>query len=161
VLADAAPDLLAVETVATLAEVGDASCAELDGVGAPAWVSVTPRGRTRCAAARRSPRCSPCAAAQATTCSPWASTAARPDEATDAIAAAAMRPTSKPIVVYPNSGERRDAVSAPGTARARSPKPSCASGARRALRSSAAAAERNPTTSARGSARVLAGASST
>lgn len=40
VLAQAEPDVLAVETIPSLAEL-EAICAELDGVGVPAWVSVT------------------------------------------------------------------------------------------------------------------------
>lgn len=38
---DAGADLLAIETIPSLAEV-EALCAELDGLGVPAWLSVTP-----------------------------------------------------------------------------------------------------------------------
>jgi homocysteine S-methyltransferase len=107
VLADSGPDLLAVETVATLAEV-EAIAAELDGVGVPAWVSVTPSGgRLRSG--------EPLAEALAVAASSDDVLAVgvnccRPDEATAAIGAARSA-TSKPIVVYPNSGERWDAAS--------------------------------------------------
>ncbi len=40
VLADAGPDLLAIETITRLAEV-EALAAELEGIGVPAWISVT------------------------------------------------------------------------------------------------------------------------
>ena len=107
VLADAAPDLLAVETVATLAEV-EATVAELDGVGVPAWVSVTPAdGRLRSgepiAEALALAAASDDVLAVGVNC-------CAPDEVTDAIVAARSA-TSKPIVVYPNSGERWDGAS--------------------------------------------------
>jgi homocysteine S-methyltransferase len=107
VLADAAPDLLAVETVATLAEV-EALVAELDGVGAPAWVSVTPAGG-RMRSGEPIAEVLAMAAASDDVLAVGVNCCA-PDEATDAIAAARSA-TSKPIVVYPNSGERWDAVS--------------------------------------------------
>ena len=107
ILADAGPDLLAVETIATLAEV-EAIAAELDGVGVPAWITVTPAdGRMRSG--------EPLADALAVAAASDDVLAAgvnccAPEDVTDAIGAARSA-TAKPIVVYPNSGERWDAAS--------------------------------------------------
>ncbi|MFC0678061.1 homocysteine S-methyltransferase [Lysobacter korlensis] len=105
VLADAQPDLLAVETIPSLSEVR-AVLDVLSGSGVPAWVSVTPHlGALRTA----EPLESAFAAADGideiiavgvNCCSP--------SEVLGAIAAA-RRATDKPIVVYPNSGELWDA----------------------------------------------------
>ncbi len=107
VLADAGPDVLAVETLATLAEV-DAVVAELEGTGVPAWITVTPvDGRLRSgepiADAIELAAASDDVLAVGVNCCP-------PEEVAGAIAAARSA-TAKPIVVYPNSGERWDAAS--------------------------------------------------
>jgi homocysteine S-methyltransferase len=102
VLADAGADVLAVETVPCLAEV-EAMCAELDGTGLTAWLSLSADGdRTRAG--------EPIGDA-------WAMAAGvdeivamgvnccAPDDVTTALAAA-----SGPLVAYPNSGQGWDAV---------------------------------------------------
>jgi len=104
VLADAGADLLAVETVATLAEV-EAIVAELDGTGVPAWITVTPDGgRMRSG--------EPLAEAFAVAASSDVVVAVgvnccAPAEVAGAIVAA-RGVTGKPIVAYPNSGEAWD-----------------------------------------------------
>ena len=108
VLVDAGADLLAVETLGTLAEV-EAVVGELAGTGARAWISVTPdHGRLRSG----EPIAEAFAVAEAfdevvavgvNCCSP--------SEVLGAVTAARAA-TAKPIVAYPNSGETWD-----GTAR--------------------------------------------
>jgi len=102
VLAGAGADILAVETVPCLAEV-EALCAELDGTGVTAWLSLSAAGdRTRAGEPLREA---------------WTMTAdvdeivatgvncCDPDDVTIALADA-----SGPLVAYPNSGQGWDAV---------------------------------------------------
>lgn len=106
VLADAGADVLAVETIPSLAEV-EAVVTELDALGVPAWVCVTADGlRTRAgepadeafahAAAGRS------VGAVGVNCT-------RPGDVA-ALLELAGSVTTKPLVAYPNSGEDWDAA---------------------------------------------------
>ena len=107
VLADAGPDLLALETVPCLAE-GEALLAELAGVGVPAWLSFT-----TCAGERlRSGE----PAAEAFSLSRGITdlvavgvNCASPADA-GALVTVAAQESGLPVVVYPNSGERWDAA---------------------------------------------------
>jgi homocysteine S-methyltransferase len=101
VLADAAPDVLAVETIPCLAEV-EALLAELDTVGVPAWLSLTCAGTlTRAGepaeAAFAMARDCPAVFAVGVNC-------IDPRDAPDLVSLAA-RASGRPVVVYPNSGE--------------------------------------------------------
>lgn len=104
-LADAGPDLLAVETLPSLREV-DAVARELDGLGVPAWVSVTPsHGRMRTG--------EPLAEAFAIAAAPAEVVAVgvnccHPTEVAEAVAIARAA-GGKSVVAYPNSGEEWDA----------------------------------------------------
>lgn len=104
-LAAARPDLLAVETIPSLAEV-EAIAAELAGIGVPAWISVTPAlGRLRSGEPLEEAFAVAAAvdeviAVGVNCCDPL--------EVAPAIAAA-RAVTGKPVVVYPNSGEQWDA----------------------------------------------------
>jgi homocysteine S-methyltransferase len=105
VLADAGADVLAVETIPCLAEV-EAVCAELVGVGAPAWVSLTCAGvatRAGESAAEAFAIASECPAVIAigVNCTDPADV--------DALMPLAAR-AGRPVVVYPNSGESWDAT---------------------------------------------------
>ncbi|GAA2791880.1 homocysteine S-methyltransferase [Saccharopolyspora taberi] len=105
VLAAAAPDLLALETVPDVQE-GVALAEALDGIGVPAWLSYTVDGdRTRAgqplAEAFEVARDHDGIVAVGVNC-------CSPDDAGPAIALA-RRITGKPVVVYPNSGETWDA----------------------------------------------------
>ena len=106
VLAAAAPDLLAVETVPCLAEV-EAICAELEQVAIPAWVSLTATGTTTAAG-------EPLAEAFAIADSCPAVIALGVNCVPPAVVGPALRVagsvTSKPLVAYPNSGETWDAA---------------------------------------------------
>ena len=106
VLADAAPDVLALETVPCLAE-AEALLREVEDVGVPCWLSLTCVGdRTRAD--------EPVAEAFAM--------AAEVDEVvavgvncldpadTPELVELAARVSGKPVVVYPNAGERWDAA---------------------------------------------------
>jgi len=104
-LAEAAPDVLALETVPDVRE-AEALLTALDGLGVPAWLSYTIAGdRTRAgqplaeafavAAGRRD------IIAVGLNCS-------SPADATAAVPIAAAV-SGKPVVVYPNSGEHWDA----------------------------------------------------
>jgi homocysteine S-methyltransferase len=106
VLADAGADVLAVETIPSLAEVA-AVVAELDALDVPAWISLTAAGRlTRAgepaedafalAAAGRS------VGAIGVNCT-------RPDDVAGLLELAAAV-TAKPLLAYPNSGEDWDAA---------------------------------------------------
>ncbi|MDG3008575.1 homocysteine S-methyltransferase [Rhodococcus sp. D2-41] len=104
VLAAAKPDLLALETVPDVDE-ALALIRALDGIEVPAWLSYTiSGGRTRAgqpldeafAVAAESPRI---AAVGVNCCAP---------EDVSAVLAAARAVTDKPLVAYPNSGERWD-----------------------------------------------------
>jgi homocysteine S-methyltransferase len=102
VLGDAGADVLAVETVPCLAEV-EALCAELDGSGLRAWLSLSADGdRTRAGeplgeAWAMAADVSEIVAVGVNCCAP--------DDVTTALATA-----SGPLVAYPNSGQGWDAV---------------------------------------------------
>lgn len=104
-LAAAAPDVLAIETVPSLAEV-EAVCAEVAGLGVPAWLSVTiADGRLRSGeeladAAAIAARTTEVVAIGVNCCAIV--------EVEPALAKLA-RATRLPLVAYPNSGERWDA----------------------------------------------------
>jgi homocysteine S-methyltransferase len=101
VLADAGADVLAVETIPCLAEV-EAVLAELDDLGAPAWLSLTCLGRrTRAGepAEEAFAMARDCAAVFAVGVNCTA-----PGDVPDLVALATAR-SGKPAVAYPNSGE--------------------------------------------------------
>ena len=102
VLADAGADVLAVETVPCLAEV-EALCAELDGTGLTAWLSLTAAGdRTRAGEPLLE------AWAMAADVDEIVATGVNccvPDDVTSALGEA-----SGSLVAYPNSGQGWDAV---------------------------------------------------
>jgi homocysteine S-methyltransferase len=105
VLADAAPDVLAVETIPCLAEV-EAMLAELDSVRIPAWLSVTCAGeRTRAGEplveAFTMARDCPSVVAVGVNC-------CAPADVLPAVRLAAEH-SGKPAICYPNSGEGWDA----------------------------------------------------
>jgi S-methylmethionine-dependent homocysteine/selenocysteine methylase len=106
VLASAGPDLLAVETIPSLPEV-EAICAELSSVDVPAWVSMTTTGTATAAG-------EPLAEAFAIADSCPAVIAVGVNCVPPAVVAQALRVaasvTAKPLVAYPNSGERWDAA---------------------------------------------------
>ena len=105
VLADAGPDLLALETVPDARE-AEALLKALDGLGVPAWLSYTVSGnRTRAGQALTeafglAAGVEEVLAVGVNCCTPADATAAVP------VAKAA---SGKPVVVYPNSGEGWDA----------------------------------------------------
>jgi homocysteine S-methyltransferase len=100
VLADAGADVLAVETIPCLAEVA-AVCAELDAMGAPAWVSVT-CDRTRTRAGERAAE----AFAIAADCAAVVAVGVNCTDPADVPRLVELAATTgKPVVVYPNSGE--------------------------------------------------------
>jgi homocysteine S-methyltransferase len=104
-LASAGADLLAVETIPSLAEV-EAVAAELSGTGARAWISVTPAfGRLR--SGERLEEAFAVAAAVEEVIAVGVN-CCDPHELLPAIAAA-RAVTDKAVVVYPNSGEQWDA----------------------------------------------------
>jgi homocysteine S-methyltransferase len=105
ILADAGPDVLALETVPDVRE-AEAMLDALEGIGIPAWLSYTVDGdRTRAgqplADAFALAADHPDVIAVGVNCS-------APSDATAAVAVAA-EVTGKPVVVYPNSGEKWDA----------------------------------------------------
>lgn len=105
VLADAGADVLAVETIPCLAEV-EALCAELDALGAPAWLSISCAGSATRAgepAAEAFAMAGDCAAVVATGVNCTA-----PADVVKLVTLAA-EVSGKPVVVYPNSGEGWDA----------------------------------------------------
>jgi homocysteine S-methyltransferase len=111
VLADAAPDVLALETLPALAEV-EALVAEVDRLGVPTWLSLTTvtDADGRVVTRRGEPaeeafglaRDSDSVLAVGVNCTD-------PDGVLAAVRLAA-EVTGKPVVAYPNSGERWDAV---------------------------------------------------
>ena len=105
VLADARPDVLAVETIPSLAEV-EALCAELAQLDAPAWLSITCAGtNTRAGEPARE------AFAMARDCDSVIAVGVNctaPQDITQ-LARQAREISGKPVVVYPNSGEAWDA----------------------------------------------------
>jgi homocysteine S-methyltransferase len=105
-LAAARPDILAIETIPSLAEV-EALLLELDGLATPAWLSVTVengalRSGDGLAEAFALAAASPSVVAVGVNCC----------DARDVAAALAIAGTvtAKPFVAYPNSGESWDAV---------------------------------------------------
>lgn len=103
VLAAAEPDILAVETIPSLREV-EAICAELDGLGVPAWISLSAsssgwRGDDLASALARAAGTPGVCAVGVNCCAP-----------DDVLPAIAHVPRGTAAVVYPNSGERWDAT---------------------------------------------------
>lgn len=105
VLADAGADALAIETIPCLAEV-EAVLAELDGTGVQAWLAVT-----AAMGALRSGESLAEAYALADSVDEILGVGINCSDPLDVASAieAARSVTSKPIVVYPNSGEQWDA----------------------------------------------------
>jgi homocysteine S-methyltransferase len=104
VLAEAAPDVLAVETLTTLAEV-EAVVAELDGLGVPAWIALTvDDGALRTGESLREAfqiaASSPQVIAVGVNC-------CAAHEVTPALRAA-REASALPLIAYPNSGETWD-----------------------------------------------------
>ena len=99
--------MLAVETIPSLAEV-EALAAELDGLGVPAWVSVTPDGdRMRTGEplleAFRLAAAVPEVVAVGVNC-------CEPSDVDLALAIAAAADLGVPVIAYPNTGEGWDAA---------------------------------------------------
>jgi homocysteine S-methyltransferase len=114
VLADAGADVLALETIPCLAEV-EALLAEVDGLGVPAWLSITCDATSTRAgepAADAFTMARDCAAvfAVGVNCTD-------PRDVEQLVRIAAQR-SGKPVVAYPNSGERWDAERRAWTGRA-------------------------------------------
>jgi homocysteine S-methyltransferase len=106
VLIDAGADVLAVETIPSLAEV-EAIVSEIDGTGMPAWISVT------CAdGLLRSGESLERAFEIASDIDEVIAVGVNCTHPRDIAAAlaAARKATSVPVIVYPNSGETWDAV---------------------------------------------------
>jgi homocysteine S-methyltransferase len=104
-LAESGADVLALETIPCLTEV-EALVAELDRVDVPAWLSVTcDRDRTRAGEPARD------AFAMAADCTSVFAVGVNCTDPADAFAlvSLAAEVTDRPVVVYPNSGERWDA----------------------------------------------------
>jgi homocysteine S-methyltransferase len=106
VLADAGADVLALETIPCLAEV-EALCAELDGLGCQAWLSISCDGASTRAgepAGEAFAMARDCAAviAVGVNCTAPADVAA--------LVGSAGSVSGKPVVAYPNSGEEWDAT---------------------------------------------------
>jgi homocysteine S-methyltransferase len=111
VLADAGPDVLALETLPALAEV-EALLLELDGLGVPAWLSLTTvtEADGRVLTHRGEPAAEAFAMARdADAVIAVGVNCTDPDGVLPAVRLAA-EVASKPVVVYPNSGEGWDAV---------------------------------------------------
>jgi homocysteine S-methyltransferase len=105
VLAEARPDVLAVETIPSLAEV-EALCAELADIDTPAWLSITCAGTKTRAGEPASE-----AFAMARDCDSVIAVGVNctaPEDVTQ-LARQAGEISGKPVVVYPNSGEAWDA----------------------------------------------------
>ncbi|MEV8593114.1 homocysteine S-methyltransferase [Streptomyces sp. NPDC052012] len=113
VLAAARPDVLALETVPDTDE-AEALLRALRGLGVPAWLSYSVTGdRTRAG----QPLANAFAlAAEADEVVAVGVNCCTPEDADEAVALAA-RITGKPVVVYPNSGERWDAAARDWTGR--------------------------------------------
>lgn len=107
ILADAGADVLAVETVPCLPEV-EALCAELEQLGAPAWLSVTCSGDVL-----RSGEPASDAFAMARDCASVIAVGVNCTAPRDAVGLVrvASEVSGKPAVAYPNSGEVWDAQS--------------------------------------------------
>ncbi|MGE3194731.1 MAG: homocysteine S-methyltransferase [Microbacteriaceae bacterium] len=104
VLADAGPDVIAAETLTSLSEI-EAVVAELEGLGVPAWVSVTVDGDTL-----RSGESLEEAFAIASSSADVVAVGVNCCAAADVSAALdlARRRTTLPLIAYPNSGEEWD-----------------------------------------------------
>jgi homocysteine S-methyltransferase len=106
VLADAGADVLALETIPCLAEV-EALCAEVDGLGVSAWLSISCTGTSTragepAAEAFAMARDCPAVIAVGVNCTaPW--------DVTELVRIASSV-SGKPVLAYPNSGEEWDAV---------------------------------------------------
>jgi homocysteine S-methyltransferase len=105
-LAAAGPDVLAMETIPDIDE-AEGLLAAASGLGVPAWLSYTIDGRATCAGQPLEEAFAVAAgndqvAAVGVNC-------CDPRDVRDAVEIAA-RVTGKPVVVYPNSGERWDAT---------------------------------------------------
>lgn len=113
-LASAGPDVLAVETIPALAEV-EAVVGELSGLGVPAWICVTIEG-----GALRSGDSIAEAFAIAAGCEDVIAIGVNccDVEDVDAALAIAASVTDKPLVAYPNSGERWHSASRTWSGRA-------------------------------------------
>jgi homocysteine S-methyltransferase len=117
ILADAGPDVLALETVPDVRE-AEAMLHALDGLGVPAWLSYTVVGdRTR--AGQPLPEAFALAAEHEGVIAVGVNCSA-PADARDAVAVASDV-TGKPVVVYPNSGESWDAKARQWTGGAQDP----------------------------------------
>lgn len=105
-LVAAEPDLLAVETIPCLAEV-EAICAELAGLGVPAWVSLSCTTATTAAGEPLAE-----AFAIADSCPEVLATGVNcvPPAVVGEALRVARTVTAKPLVAYPNSGETWDAA---------------------------------------------------
>ncbi|MEO8262071.1 MAG: homocysteine S-methyltransferase [Pseudolysinimonas sp.] len=107
VLADAGPDLIAVETITSLVEI-EAIVRELDGLGVPAWVSLTVdagtlrSGESLAEAFALAGSADEVVAVGVNCCSAH--------EVSGALAAA-RAVTALPLLAYPNSGEQWDGAS--------------------------------------------------
>jgi homocysteine S-methyltransferase len=111
VLVDAGPDVLALETVPALAEV-EALVAEVEGLGVPAWLSLTTvtDADDRVLTRLREPAEEAFAVARdADSVVAVGVNCTDPDGVLPAVRLA-TETTGKPVVAYPNSGERWDAV---------------------------------------------------
>ncbi|MFT4295527.1 MAG: homocysteine S-methyltransferase [Micropruina sp.] len=104
ILAEAGADLLACETIPSLAET-EALAAELDSLGIPAWIALTTVGdRTR----RGEPASEAYAiAAEVPNVVALGANCCDPDDAAAVLAAVGGR---RPVVFYPNSGEQWDSA---------------------------------------------------
>lgn len=104
-LAAAGPDVLAIETIPSLAEV-EAIAAELEGLGVPAWLSVTIDGLRL-----RTGESLAAAFAIADATDEIVAVGVNCCDAADVAGALAIarRTTDKPLLAYPNSGEVWDA----------------------------------------------------
>lgn len=103
VLADSGADVFAIETIANEAEV-EALCAELDGLGMPAWISLS---ASSTAFADGSLRDALAVAASGSGVVAVGVNCCPPDDVDRALA---LAPAGVDTVVYPNSGEQWDAV---------------------------------------------------
>jgi homocysteine S-methyltransferase len=104
-LAEAGADVIALETIPCLAEV-EALMAEVDGSGQPCWLSITCAGdRTRAGEPAEE------AFALARNVTEIIAVGVNCIDPADAygLVQTASRTTGKPVVIYPNSGERWDA----------------------------------------------------
>jgi homocysteine S-methyltransferase len=114
-LAEAAPDVLALETVPDVDE-AQALIAAIAGLGIPAWLSYTIEGeRTR--AGQSLPEAFAVAAGVPGIVAVGVNCCTPAD--VPAAIAAAREATGKPVIVYPNSGERWDARRRAWTGRSR------------------------------------------